>query len=115
MIGLEAWRLAIGLHRCPVSPKARKLPNTGSYHGYSDNRSGADNLLKAGRLALVVILLLLIVGNVEMNPGPAQPETNGNSKLFIIRFLLKGALFWFSHIFSSSRSHSFPEKSACGS
>ena len=80
MIGLSQWRAAIGLwNSCrihPVDPNPQV--QDGSFHKRSFAAVSGDTICRVVTLMFYLLFLLLLSGDVELNPGPITVE-QGNS------------------------------------
>ena len=72
MIDISQWRASIGLWYCHQIPYTTKKETTTDILGWVESPwsgdEGGGNLTFS--LALFVLLLLILSGDIELNPGP---------------------------------------------
>ena len=68
MISIELWRTRIGLH-CSC-----KCNNNNNPQSTTDQPDSSVSIFSA--LIVCIIALLLVIGGIEINPGPIIPHTH---------------------------------------
>ena len=96
MIDISQWRASIGLWTCcqiSYSTHSKETPNTESsnkIHGVTIIKKAKDLTFSLG---IYVLLLLILSGDVELNPGPKTGNTTIKNTSSVLDYIYYNKTF----------------------